>query len=83
MKRPISLTTAEVPVVLPQEPLRIGVPSPAHHATSERPFAPSSSRPIVDSFLSWCDAEIAAVLDGTPIADGIRYARNQRIIRFF
>jgi len=37
------------------------------------------SRPIVDSFLSWCDAEAPKVLDATPIADGIRYARNQRV----
>jgi transposase len=36
------------------------------------------SGPIVDSFFSWCDAEAASVLDDTPIADGIRYARNQR-----
>jgi transposase len=37
------------------------------------------SKPIVDSFLSWCDAEAAHVLDDTPISDGIRYARNQRV----
>jgi transposase len=36
------------------------------------------SRPIVNSFFSWCDAEASAVLDDTPISDGIRYARNQR-----
>ncbi len=37
------------------------------------------SKPIVDSFLSWCDAEAPYVLDDTPISDGIRYARNQRV----
>jgi transposase len=37
------------------------------------------SKPIVDSFLSWCDAEASLVLDDTPISDGIRYARNQRV----
>ncbi|GAC1546339.1 MAG: hypothetical protein NVS3B10_10310 [Polyangiales bacterium] len=37
------------------------------------------SQPIVDSFLSWCDAEASKVLDDTPISDGIRYARNQRV----
>lgn len=37
------------------------------------------SRPIVDAFFSWCDAEAASVLDDTPISIGIRYARNQRV----
>jgi transposase len=37
------------------------------------------SGPIVDAFFSWCDAEAANVLDDTPISDGIRYARNQRV----
>ncbi len=37
------------------------------------------SRPIVDAFFSWCDAEAPSVLDDTPISDGIRYARNQRV----
>jgi hypothetical protein len=37
------------------------------------------SRPIVDAFFSWCDAEASTVLDDTPISDGIRYARNQRV----
>lgn len=36
------------------------------------------SKPIVERFFSWCDAERHRVLDDTPIADGIRYARNQR-----
>ena len=37
------------------------------------------SRPIVDAFFSWCDAEAPSVLDDTPISDGIRYSRNQRV----
>jgi hypothetical protein len=37
------------------------------------------SRPIVDAFFSWCDAEAERVLDDTPISNGIRYARNQRV----
>lgn len=36
------------------------------------------SKPIVDAFYSWCDAEAPNVLDDTPISDGIRYARNQK-----
>lgn len=37
------------------------------------------SRPIVEAFFSWCDAEALKVLDDTPISNGIRYARNQRV----
>ena len=37
------------------------------------------SRPIVDAFFSWCAAEAPNVLDDTPISDGVRYARNQRV----
>jgi transposase len=37
------------------------------------------SRPIVDRFFEWCDAEFPHVLDETPIQDALRYARNQRI----
>lgn len=36
------------------------------------------SAPIVERFLSWCDAEWPALLEDTPIHDGVRYARNQR-----
>jgi transposase len=34
---------------------------------------------IVDAFFSWCDTEASKVLDDTPIANAIRYARNQRV----
>lgn len=37
------------------------------------------SRPIVDAFFSWCDAEAPKILDDTPISNGIRYSRNQRV----
>jgi transposase len=36
------------------------------------------SRPIVERFFSWCDGEVDSVLDDTPIAKAIGYARNQR-----
>ncbi len=37
------------------------------------------TRPIVDRFFEWCDAEFPHVLDETPIQDALRYARNQRV----
>ena len=36
------------------------------------------SRPIVERFFSWCEAERDVVLDDTPISKGINYALNQR-----
>lgn len=36
------------------------------------------SRPTVERFFSWCDHEWEHVLEGTPIYEAIRYARNQR-----
>jgi transposase len=36
------------------------------------------SRPLVEGFFAWCDAQALQVLDDTPIAKGIGYARNQR-----
>jgi hypothetical protein len=36
------------------------------------------SRPIVERFFNWCDDEVDKVLDETPIAKAITYARNQR-----
>jgi hypothetical protein len=36
------------------------------------------SRPLVEGFFAWCDLQVDQVLDETPIAKGIRYARNQR-----
>ena len=42
------------------------------------------SRPIIDRFFSWCDAQWPDLLEDTPIYDGVRYARNQRqgLLRF-
>jgi transposase len=42
------------------------------------------SRPIVDRFFEWCDEQAPKVLDETPIARAIGYARNQRqaLMRF-
>ncbi len=37
------------------------------------------SRPLVERFFAWCDAEAERVLDDTPIARAIGYARNQRV----
>lgn len=39
----------------------------------------NKSRPIVESFFAWCDAHKDAVLDESPIATAIGYARNQRV----
>lgn len=36
------------------------------------------SRPLVEGFFAWCDAQASQVLDDTPLAKGVRYARNQR-----
>jgi hypothetical protein len=36
------------------------------------------AKPIVDEFFAWCDAEALKVLDETPAAKAIGYARNQR-----
>ncbi len=38
----------------------------------------SKSKPLVDHFFSWCEAEAGKVLDDSPIQKGIRYALNQR-----
>jgi transposase len=37
------------------------------------------AKPVVERFFSWCDEQAPHVLDDTPIAAGIRYARNQRV----
>ena len=36
------------------------------------------SKPVVDTFFAWCDEQVDQVLDETPIARAIGYARNQR-----
>ena len=37
------------------------------------------SRPVIERFFAWCEAEAERVLDSTPIASMIGYARNQRV----
>lgn len=37
------------------------------------------SRPIVERFFAWCDELAEQVLDDTPLAKAIGYARNQRV----
>lgn len=37
------------------------------------------SKPVLDAFEAWCDAESARALDQTPIARATGYARNQRV----
>lgn len=36
------------------------------------------SAPLVDKYFAWCEEQAPLVLDDTPIANGIRYALNQR-----
>jgi transposase len=48
--------------------------SPEHRLA----FRQAESKPIVEKFFSWCDAQLDFVLDETPISKGIGYARNQR-----
>lgn len=36
------------------------------------------SKPLVDEYFSWCDAEAFKVIDATPISKAINYARNHR-----
>ena len=38
----------------------------------------AESKPIVDAFFAWCDAEAPHALDETPTAAALGYARNQR-----
>lgn len=53
------------------------------HATSPPEFRLSvrkrDAKPVVEGFFAWCDAQAAVVLDETPIAKAIGYARNQRV----
>lgn len=37
------------------------------------------SKPIVEAFYSWCDEQWPSLLEDSPIYDGVRYARNQRV----
>jgi transposase len=51
----------------------------AHAPPSKRfEVRQAESKPIVESFFAWADAEALRVLDETPIAKAIGYSRNQR-----
>jgi transposase len=36
------------------------------------------SKPLVEEYFAWCDAEASKVIDSTPISKAINYARNNR-----
>jgi transposase len=44
----------------------------------------AKSRSIVDAFFAWCDSQVDRVLDESPMATALGYARNQRqaLLRF-
>jgi transposase len=50
------------------------------HATPQERLArrQAHSKPLVEEYLAWCDAEAALVIDGTPISKALNYARNNR-----
>jgi transposase len=50
----------------------------------KREIRQGESKPIVDAFFAWCEAERERVLDESPVADAIRYATNQKtaLMRF-
>jgi hypothetical protein len=51
-----------------------------HLKRSERQrLREEKSRPIVEGFFAWCEQQRDRVLDGSPMADAIRYALNQRV----
>lgn len=50
------------------------VPPGKRHAERAR-----KSKPLVERFFAWCDAQAPHVLDDTPIARAVGYARNQRV----
>ena len=47
-------------------------------ARKRREIRQASAAPIADAFFQWCEQELARVLDESPMAQAIRYARNQR-----
>jgi len=44
-----------------------------------REIRQARAAPIVEAFFEWCDQEAGRVLDESPMAQGIGYARNQRV----
>lgn len=55
------------------ERLIAGAPS-----SKRRAVRLDKSKPIVEAFFRWCDEQAGRVLDESPIAQAIGYARNQR-----
>ena len=50
-----------------------------HVRRSERQrLRQEKSKPMVDAFFQWCEQQRDRVLDGSPMADAIRYALNQK-----
>jgi len=47
-------------------------------ARKRREIRQARAAPIVDAFFRWCEQELQRVLDESPMAQAIRYARNQR-----
>jgi transposase len=47
-------------------------------ARKRREIRQARAAPIADAFFQWCEQELARVLDESPMAQAIRYARNQR-----
>jgi hypothetical protein len=45
----------------------------------KREVRQEKSKPIVEAFFAWCEAEQGRVLDESPVADAIRYALNQKV----
>jgi transposase len=48
-------------------------------AKKRREIRQTRAAPIIDAFFEWCDREADRVLDQSPMAQGIGYARNQRV----
>ena len=48
-------------------------------AKKRREIRQARAAPIIDAFFEWCDREAGRVLDESPMAQGIGYARNQRV----
>jgi hypothetical protein len=47
-------------------------------AKKRREARQARAAPVVDNFFQWCDQEAPRVLDESPIAQAIGYARNQQ-----
>ena len=48
-------------------------------AKKRREIRQARAAPLVQAFFDWCDQEAGRVLDESPMAQGIGYARNQRV----